>query len=279
MKITNLDPKKYKRFFAFGCSYTNYIWPTWADIIGQDIEFYENWGHPGAGNYFIFNSIIEADTRYNFNSDDLIIVMWSTKEREDRYSNGNWIHATNIGIEEIYGKEWVDRFYIDSRSQLIRDLAYMKSIPLILEHKNTNWSTMSWNENMNSSSLRPFFHRLQSKKKKDEMIDIWKKNSKDVYNGKDIPEMIDDKDVIKLYQDVFVNMTSVFVWFRDIYLKDRKAPNDDLHPMPQEALSFLDWVWPNNTISNESREYVKFWSTKIFDEIDNTKPIFKPNRL
>ena len=43
MQIQYLDKKKYKRFFAFGCSYTEYFWPTWPDIIGQEIPYYENW--------------------------------------------------------------------------------------------------------------------------------------------------------------------------------------------------------------------------------------------
>ena len=64
MRIQSLDPKKYKRFFAFGCSFTNYYWPTWADIIGQDSNFYENWAQPGAGNHFIFNSIMFSSMVY-----------------------------------------------------------------------------------------------------------------------------------------------------------------------------------------------------------------------
>ena len=33
------DWTKYKRFFTFGCSFTCYMWPTWADIISK--EMYE----------------------------------------------------------------------------------------------------------------------------------------------------------------------------------------------------------------------------------------------
>ena len=55
--------KKYKRLFAFGCSFTCYIYPTWADIIYQslneDCEFY-NCGRSGGGNLFISHRITEA---------------------------------------------------------------------------------------------------------------------------------------------------------------------------------------------------------------------------
>jgi hypothetical protein len=50
MEIKVLDVHKYKRFFAFGRSFTDYLWPTWADIIGREIPYYENWGHGAAGN-------------------------------------------------------------------------------------------------------------------------------------------------------------------------------------------------------------------------------------
>ena len=47
--------KKYKRVFAFGCSFTCYRWPTWADLIGKQCEGAEfrNYGKSGAGNLFI----------------------------------------------------------------------------------------------------------------------------------------------------------------------------------------------------------------------------------
>jgi hypothetical protein len=49
------DYTKYKRVFAFGCSFTGYKYPTWANIMGKHIsqaEFY-NFGRSGGGNVFI----------------------------------------------------------------------------------------------------------------------------------------------------------------------------------------------------------------------------------
>ena len=35
----------YNRLFTFGCSYTRYNWPTWADIIADDLQIpFQNWG-------------------------------------------------------------------------------------------------------------------------------------------------------------------------------------------------------------------------------------------
>lgn len=253
MKITNLDPKKYKRFFAFGCSVTNYKWLTWADIIGKDIDFYENWAEPGGGNLFIFNSIIEADTRHKFSKDDLIIVFWTNKEREDRYLENKWSHATAGNIEHKYGKEWVEKFYFDSRSFLIRDIPLIKAVSDLLSSKQCDWAMLSWYEFFNSSLLR---EELKKSNDKEKMLSLWRKKCKEVYEGKSVYELFDDADVIKLYQKVFTDISGIYRHFEESCIKENKSTSrQDDHPLPHEALQFLDWVWPNNTLSSNARNY------------------------
>ena len=275
MKLKNLDPAKYKRFFAFGCSFTNYKWLTWADIIGHDIEYYENWGQPGAGNHYIFNSVIEADSRYNFDKNDLVIIFWSPKEREDRYSNNEWLIASSSGQERIYGKDWVKKYGTDTRGFLIRDLAYMKAIQTILKNKKCDWANFTWYEFFNSEELREPFKKSEDK---ESLLQLWKKTSQEVYQGGAIAEFFDDRDVIELYQDVFTNVDATYKWFNDGRIESRVVPDNDLHPTPEEALKFLDWVWPNNTLSDSARELTKQWQLKIFGDFE--KPYRQPpNRL
>lgn len=114
--------KKYKRFFSFGCSMTRYHWPTWADAVGQEIPEYYNYAMSGGGNLFISSSIAEANQRHTFNSDDLVMIMWSTVYREDRYVNNNWLIPGNIFSQDAYDEAFIKK-YIDSRGQLIRDLS------------------------------------------------------------------------------------------------------------------------------------------------------------
>ena len=70
-----LYKNKPKRLFTFGCSFTEWIWATWANILAYelDVPFY-NFGKPGAGNYYIANQISQADAIFNFTKDDLVIV-------------------------------------------------------------------------------------------------------------------------------------------------------------------------------------------------------------
>ena len=99
------DWTKYKRLFAFGCSFTQHIYPTWADVIyrsmSPDVEFF-NFGKSGGGNIFIANRLTEANRKYKFNETDLIIVMWTTYCRFDFYkSEEGWVTSGNIYSQKI----------------------------------------------------------------------------------------------------------------------------------------------------------------------------------
>jgi hypothetical protein len=72
------------RLFTFGCSFTNYRWSTWADCLAPEFDEFKNWGQSGAGNPYIFNSVMEADQQYIFNSTDTVVVCWTNIMREDR---------------------------------------------------------------------------------------------------------------------------------------------------------------------------------------------------
>ena len=45
--------------YTFGCSFTKYVWPTWADLLLSQVDG-ENWGMCGGGNKFIFETLMEC---------------------------------------------------------------------------------------------------------------------------------------------------------------------------------------------------------------------------
>jgi hypothetical protein len=95
-----------KRIFAFGCSYTRYLWPTWADILAHDLEpdLYFNYAGPGLGNYAIYSRMIEADLRHKFTPDDIILVNWTGWAREDKF-------LAPQGFERGFGSVLHGHFY------------------------------------------------------------------------------------------------------------------------------------------------------------------------
>lgn len=108
------------KLFTFGCSFTQYFWPTWADIVGQEFESYENWGQSGGGNQFIFNSLIECIVKNKISKNDTVIIMWTNISREDRYLDGKWLTPGNIFGQFSYSQDFVKEF-ADTRGYFIRD--------------------------------------------------------------------------------------------------------------------------------------------------------------
>ena len=77
-----------KRLFTFGCSMTNFSWPTWADglcyhynILGWETH---NFANSGMGNEHIQHALTMADLKYNITDEDVICILWSSWIREDR---------------------------------------------------------------------------------------------------------------------------------------------------------------------------------------------------
>lgn len=133
MKLIEYKPK---RLFAFGCSFTNYFWPTWAQIVAYDLNIpLYNYGRSGSGNQYIFNHIMQADNYYKFDENDLIMVCWTNVMREDRWFNGDWQTPGNIFTQTTYPKEFVDA-YANETFSCLRDFAYVKVIYEFLKAKN-----------------------------------------------------------------------------------------------------------------------------------------------
>jgi hypothetical protein len=126
----------FKRLFTFGCSFTQHLYPTWANVLSKEMpvaRFY-NLGRTGAGNSYIAWRIAEANNRYKFGENDLVVVMYTTLCREDRYIDGNWQLFGNVFNNDYYGKDF--KKYIDPTGYAIQNLAtielsmqYLKSLP------------------------------------------------------------------------------------------------------------------------------------------------------
>ncbi len=80
-----------KRVFTYGCSVTQHIWPTWADIVlhSARISGYSvfNAGLSGIGNTGIKRSLIQTHEKYRITEEDLLLIMWTSFLREDRITN------------------------------------------------------------------------------------------------------------------------------------------------------------------------------------------------
>ena len=138
-----IDFKKYNRLFVFGCSFTHYGWPTWADLLAKEMEHaeYYNFGKSGSGNLLISNRVTQANCKFNFCDTDLVMIMWSGGFREDRYIDGRWLSAGNIYTQTLaYDKNFVKN-YTDPEGFVIRDMSlieltrsYLNNLPCTAIH-------------------------------------------------------------------------------------------------------------------------------------------------
>jgi hypothetical protein len=94
--------------FSFGCSFTQYVWPSWADLLGQSYDHYENWGVSGSGNPLIYSRLLQCNAVNKITKDDHVFVMLSSISRIDSY-NTRWYVRGNILNAKLGPKEdwWV----------------------------------------------------------------------------------------------------------------------------------------------------------------------------
>lgn len=227
-----------KRLFTFGCSFTKYLWPTWADIVAvnQSYDLYENWGHSGGGNPFIFNSIIECNLRHKFTKNDEIFVMWSTTHRMDVYNNYKW-HLDGGTLEQ-------DENSNDQRGYYIRDLALISAVDQIISLIGCNFQMMSM-VNLHNHMLSTSGHSGKIALRESSELDC--------------------DDVFELYSELLNKIHPSIhevVYKYDWKSRSAHRPND-FHASPLLHLEYLDKIFGNNYISTDTRMIVEEWN-KIY---------------
>lgn len=123
----NIEWNKVNRIFAIGCSLTNYTWPMWADILSKecpDAKFY-NYGRPGAGNLYIMIRLSELHNIFQFDENDLVLIMFSSHYREDKWIKG-WQTYGNMFNQTYYDENYMSK-YFDQNGSLLQSLACIDS--------------------------------------------------------------------------------------------------------------------------------------------------------
>lgn len=223
--MTPLINRPAKRLFAFGCSFTEYFWSTWPEIVSLDLDIpLYNFGRSGAGNQYIANMISQADSIYNFTEDDLIIVSWTNVCREDRWVSGKWVTPGNIFTQGEYDRTFINKWG-DPVGYLMRDLALIKLTGAFLKLKKCQYHFLSMvdiNTQIDQNSHKSFDPKFNF------VIERLSENYK-----KELSEI----------QKSFFNC----LWSNDIYNNKIKTDVDiygkywsDGHPSPAEHLKYLE---------------------------------------
>lgn len=247
-----------KRLFSFGCSFTNYHWATWPEILAYDlgIPLY-NYGQSGAGNQYIANMIMQADNFFNFTADDIIVVQWTNVCREDRFAHGQWHTPGNIFSTGLFGQDYVKN-WADEFGYSVRDFATIKSIDSFLESKKCEYHFIS-------------------------MCDIV--NRFDQYGLPVTGEPVDNyKKLVSSYRKNLLKIKKDFynvLWQDDLQNKfdrDSKFIHNqfqDGHPSPIEHLNYFEKVfWRVNPKTKNALQKIEiFWIEQLKENCSKGKYI------
>lgn len=214
-----------KRFFSFGCSYTAYSWASWADILCYHYskEGYKtyNFGRPGLGNVGIFYAMCLADLQFNFNDQDIIMVVWSSFDREDRFSRHRWLTGGSIYNNSFFDDHFIQK-YVDVKNDIIKNSSVIIAANkqynisfngLVCPHENYD-KILEYIKNEDPESRTSILEFLVSLENS-ELSFLNYKNSLNYYNyfygcdGHEFPLMHLDyvKNIIGKYSKDFFNLT------------------------------------------------------------------------
>lgn len=110
-----------KRLFVFGCSMTNYAYATWSDLISMNFDEYYNYGQSGGSNVLMMNRLVEANQKFNFTQNDMIMVMSTGIGRYSFFKDRWMTHGDlypyltmnkNIIIENFVKDMWDDNYAV-----------------------------------------------------------------------------------------------------------------------------------------------------------------------
>jgi hypothetical protein len=240
------------RLFTFGCSFTKFKWPTWADIIGREFSEHQNWGKQGGGNCFILWSLMEAIHRNKINSQDTVAIMWSSVGREDRWVDGNWITPGSIYRENQYNPYSADfiKNLADPNGYLIRDMANIAAAKAVLDSLGCkHYMTSMMPFEITSDSHQSLFDGLSNK-----ILSLLPKNFLKTVRD-EFPS--DSDEIMKVYQNVLEHVRPSM--YEVIFERDwfRYGATHDFHPNPLLHLEYVEKVLPEFPISEETRNWTK----------------------
>lgn len=242
--------KKYNRLFTFGCSFTKYFWPTWAEVLAYDLDIpFYNYGCIGAGNQYISNMIVQADQFYKFNKDDLIVVCWTNVCREDKWVDGHWVTPGNIFTQNAYDSAYVKKF-ADPTGYLIRDLATIKLTKRLLDYTQCDYHFLTM------ADLRFWLSQYEKNtilEKQREIINLYS----------DIFDTCRDSFYKILYND---DITQLIGYYNSIF----NNKFTDYHPLPIQHFKYLTTVFNQYNFKQSTVDKVNLSNDAVITYVNDT---------
>lgn len=265
------------RIFAFGCSLTQYFYPTWADILIHQYKLkgYEgsNWAKSGAGNMYINMRLWEANTIHKFTKDDIILLQWSSMFREDRYHMGQgWWTPGNFGRMTVtddhafvlnnfrYESAWI---WADIMHCTMRDCALISATHKALENIGCKVISTSFRDPFEGWEDAPkHFNQHNPKLELEDVGAVLESYKEDIATS--CPPILNALNF---------GTTQEFFDTRPKSIPSRKEKDahmllPELHPLTHEAADFINEYIEK--LSPETEDFVADWK----EQLTNKDPIY-----
>jgi hypothetical protein len=196
-----------ERLFTFGCSFTNYIYPTWADILGIEYDVYDNWALSAGGNHLILYSLSECIARHSISKNDTVYIMWTSLGRDDKFVKDKWVRLGSV--HAMYDKKTIDK-YIDPTGYLLTNFSVMHITEQLLKRIGCKYRFFK---------IMPF------------ELFISEPNEKVIAN-----DTVIENEIYKLYEATLNNIEKSVL---EVVFNNKFPKRRDLHPTPLEHCLYL----------------------------------------
>ena len=252
------------RLYVLGCSFSNYAWPTWADMLGLEFDEYENWAFPGLGNRAIAERVAEIHAKNKLTKDDTVVIQWTSHLRHDWHAtdtrhqdNAGWKTSGslfNYINQEIFDEKWIKTFWSET-SYIMHTFNNILLTQEFLNGIGCNWrmTSMGYINKMNSD-YPDGEHGEQTSD-----INVW-----------------ESQPSLKVYKKIFDDETKwimpvgTFAWNHELKPYKFKSMQDqavfaiDRHPTIQQHKDYLDkHVLPSLGISQKQKKKTNYWIDTI----------------
>lgn len=260
------------RIFAFGCSLTQYFYPTWADILIYQYKSrgYQgsNWARSGAGNQYINMRLWEANTVHKFNKDDVILLQWSSMFREDRYHMGHgwWTPGNFSGLTMDNEGMVLNNFFYKTKWQwadmihcVMRDCATISSTHKALDAIGCKVISTAFREPVEGwEELSPEFNKHNSKLELEDVRAVLEAYKDDIQTS--CPPIL---NALNFGTD------QAFADTRPKSVPDRTPESQhmllpELHPLTHEAAEFIETHIEK--LLPETKDFVEHWKQQYIDK-------------
>jgi hypothetical protein len=231
---TPLTTRSVRRLFAFGCSFTRWLWTGWPELVANHLNIpHWNFGRSGAGNQFIFTRLMQAKRYYNIGPDDLVIICWSHLSREDRWDEQikDWRLVGNVYFaKEVWDQNWILRWG-NSTHYALRDLSLISAAKDVLDQSGCQYHFFSICDPVDN--IDEYFGHAVPKQERDTLLNLYQQDLASI-----LPSY---------YRSLWNNdpATNKFK-FEAQYVHPMFF---DGHPRPIEHYKYLGQFWPEILVS------------------------------